>query len=183
MTFLPGGVCWRVTLLSLAIATHDLRAQALPLEEQVSLYAAAIRANTSLAQLHRTGLPLLLVTVADSVEFPPGVRSVHHPGSPLDSALVQALVDSGVVAGICRPLGPQRCEGSRRGLGVRLQPIHVLGNASAWVGLYIRVMQAEHDNAYLVDSDRGHLWRFRRTDGRWQLAMPHPSPREAVPHD
>ncbi len=183
MTLHRGVVSLRVTVFGLAIAAHQLPAQALPLDEQVFLYVAAIRANAARIQLDRTRLPLLLVTVADSVEFPPGVRSVHHRGSALDSALVQALVDSAVVAGVCHPLGPQRCEGGQRGLGVRLQPIHLIGDATAWVGLYIRVMQAEHDNAYLVDSDRGQQWRFRRIDGRWQLDPPHANAGEAVPHN
>ncbi len=146
------------------------------------MYAAAIRANAVFLPPDRSWLPLLLVTVADSFAFPPDVRSVHRPGSPLDSALVQALVDSALVAGVCHPLGPQRCEGRRRGLGLWLQPIHVLGNA-AYVGLYIRVMQAERDNTYLVDSDRGQTWVFRRVDGRWQLDIPSANPRQAVPHN
>ncbi len=183
MALLRDVVCWPLTLLGLAISGQQLRAQGLPLEEQISLYTAAIRANAALHQFDRARPQLFLVTVADSAVSPSSVRGSHLLGSPLDSALVQALVDSGVVAGVCHPLSPQRCEGRQRGLGVWLQPIQVLPNGFAWVGLSIRPMQAERDNTYLIDSERGLPWRFRRVDGRWQLDMPYARPREAVPHN
>ncbi len=158
---------------SLAAPPPAAQSRALPLDEQIAIYTRVLRAEAAMLRLRAPTPPLLLVPFLDSVEVQAGRPALRHrPGPPLDSALVKALLDSGVVSGLCWPVAPRHCAGSQRGLGVHLARIELGDSNQAWVSTHIQVMQAERDNTYLLDSERGGTWRFLRIDGRWVLSMP-----------
>jgi hypothetical protein len=162
----------RVAVLGVAIPALQAPPHPLPLDQQVAIYSLVIRTHAARFLQRHPAIPLLLVPVLDSAEAQPGRREpAHLQGPALDTALVQALLRSGVVSGLCWPIGPQRCEGQQRGYGVRLQRIVSRDSTWAFVGIDIHMMQAERDNAYLVGSEeRWLVYPLKRVNGRWALS-------------
>ena len=148
--------------------------QAVPPQDQIAIYGAVLRAEAAWLSEPFARLPLLLVlTPPPNGPIPDtsGVResSAQYP----DSSVAAALLSARVVTALCRAVAANRCAGTERGLGARLGPIQLVDSTHALVVVTLLVMQARHDNAWLVgNEDRGGVRRLQRIAGSWEVTFP-----------
>jgi hypothetical protein len=150
----------------------------LPVRDQVAIYTLALRLAAEPYQrpdlTFRFLLSPLPVPLAAASARPATGRDTVPAG---DTAVIQSLVRSATVAGLCAPARQDReCANGQRGLAARLSPIDWVSRDHVRVTVRVQAMRAVGDNTVLLDEPLTRTFEFVHIDGHWELP-PHTAAR------
>lgn len=175
----PRSRWYRPVVLVMTIGTVRASAQVapqfLPVCDQVTLFAAALRA-TAAKQAHLglpTRLALIPLTEVAVIDFA-APKDGWHP-VPLDTAVSGALLRAVAVAGLCLPARQaRRCGNNERGIGVLLTTFGApwVDSSRVNVDVTVQFVQADRDADIPVGTPRHDFWSFVREGRHWWLAKP-----------